>query len=119
MASLKKSFGILIAIIATLVFSVIGVYIFQNIALSSNLNINKFHYLQSLLHLNFAKEYLQNLDYNSINFEEIELFDDKYIINIKVVTTQNSKVAHIFVSPKDDTKIKVYDKVMILNNHFE
>lgn len=111
---MKKGFGILIAIFSILAFGAISVYIMQNIALSSQLNINKYHYMQSSLHLEFAKEYIKSLKFDDIDFEKLDLSDDKYdiVMDIKSETTQ--KTAHIFVSPKDDTTVRVYDKVVVL-----
>jgi hypothetical protein len=111
---MKKGFGILIAIFSVLAFGVLSLYIMQNIALSSQLNINKYRYIQSSLHLEFAKEYIKTLMFDSIDFENLDLSDDKYDIEIDIKSEETKKIAHIFVSPKDDTTVRVYDKVVVL-----
>lgn len=111
---MKKGFGILIAIFSVLAFGVLSLYIMQSIALSSQLNINKYKYIQSSLHLEFAKEYIKSLNFDSIDFEKLDLSDDKYDIEIDIKSEETKKTAHIFVSPKDDTTVRVYDKVVVV-----
>ena len=111
---MKKGFGILIAIFSVLTFGVIALYIMQNIALASQLNINKHRYMQSSLHLEFAKEYIKSLKFDDIDFEKLDLSDDKYDIVMDIKSETTKKIAHIFVSPKDDMTVRVYDKVVVL-----
>lgn len=113
MATMKKSFGLLLAIGAIFVFSFLGIYILQNKALSSELNTNKYHYLQSSLHLEFAKEYIKSLTFDDIDFEKLDLSDNKYDIVMDIKSEETQKIAHIFVSPKDGTTVRVYDKVVV------
>ena len=113
MATMKKSFGLLVAIGAIFVFSFLGIYILQNKALSSTLNTNKYHYLQSSLHLDFAKEYIKSLSFDDIDFAKLDLSDDKYNILMDIKSNETQKTVHIFVSSKDGTSVRVYDSVVI------
>lgn len=108
---MKRSFGILTAILSIITFSLVVIYIMQNSALNTKLSSDKYYYLQSSLHIEFAKEYINSLKEEDLKLKSFDLSDDKYNILIELEDKKDHLVAHIFVSPKEYNNISLYEKV--------
>ncbi|QOG12890.1 hypothetical protein [Arcobacter sp. FWKO B] len=114
MANLKKGFGLLVAIFAVVVFSTLAVYIVSNKATTSKLTLDKYYYLQSSLHMEFAKEYIHSFTYDDIDFLQMTINDTSFEIIIDINSEPTKHTAHIFVSPKEYTNVRLYDKVVVV-----
>lgn len=106
---MKKAYTLLITIVLITSFSVLGVFIMQTKALKSENLTNQYLYIQGKNHLNFFKEYIEELDLKDINHLQLE--DDLFNIYANIESKDSSYIIHIHVKAKD-FDISLYEKVI-------
>jgi hypothetical protein len=106
----KKSFTLLISIILFSIFSYLAVCIIENKAYSTNIDKLKYLHLQARIHLDYLVQYI--LNHTNEEIQNIQLNDDRFIIDITLLVENNTTCYHIAVSSRDDSKIRVYKEVI-------
>lgn len=131
----KKSFALLLTIFLLTTFSLLGIYILEIKTFQSDTQTKQFHQIQAKFHLNFAKDFIENLDLNnesepciyhiSINNKSYKIFADiSYIsqksncsnsnnIEFEQKYTQGVALIDLYVESKSSIfKIKLHDRFL-------
>ncbi|MEA3513780.1 MAG: hypothetical protein U9R37_09285 [Campylobacterota bacterium] len=106
--SLKKSFALISTIFLVVLFSFFSLSILENDVFSSNLNKLKYLHIQANIHMNFVKEFVKNN--NNIDIDSFMLDDERF--NLNIYNEINTTIYHISISTKDETPIRLSQKVI-------
>ncbi len=91
----KKSFALLLAVLLITLFSFLSVYILEIRTFQSDTQTKNHHQIQASFHLDFAKNFINNLDLNKVNencVEEIDISNNNYEIyaNISYISDKSN-----------------------------
>ena len=104
-----KGFALFITIILITLLSFLSISIIGNQTISSNIDKLKYLYLQSQIHLQYTKEYINTHTQNEIDSFKLE--DTRF--NLQVISNQenNQTIYTIIINTVDDTTIRAYSTI--------
>ncbi len=108
---MKKSFSLLITLILITIFSFFTIFIIQTRALSISNTTNTYLQMQTKFHLDFFKQYINNLDLKTKCLDTLSYNEDIYKIYANI-TFENSCTSNL---PQDVT-IDIFASSKSLNN---
>lgn len=102
---MKKSFALITTLFLLVVFSYLSINIIQNKNYSNQIDKIKYLTIQASIHMRYIK---QNISSN------INLNDDRFILNIIVQKNETNTTYHIYLKTKNelDAHISIYEKVI-------
>jgi len=135
MKTYKKSFALLLSILLITAFSFLSIYILEIKTFQSDIQSKQYHQIQAKFHLDFAKDFIMNLELNKPNqpcVDEITVENNQYDIfaqfsyigtkkdclhSENIIPNENNSsgaaVVNLYVQSKSSIfKIKLHEKFL-------
>ncbi len=106
----RRAFALLITMVLIILVSILTYSIVQSNIFSSNLNKLKYLHIQGQIHIDYIKNYILSHENNEIN--NVTLEDERYNLSIIKQDENNSTVYYISVETKDNTPIRLSNKII-------
>ena len=106
----KRSFAMFITMFLVVALGIFSLSIMENNIFSSNLNKLKYLHLQANVHFDYIKKFIEN---NTIeDIENFSLLDNRFDTTIVKKVENNTTIFYISIKTKDDTPIRLSDKIV-------